>query len=152
MPSYGRSGAGNIEAVAREKERITTDLEANGDAKDCPSSSQLPNNSQAANQQYARAGRGGAGNFYSANEILDTQSPDGPGDIKSTSQSTQTPGRGGASNYGFAANGSKEAAALERIRELRSEERISKDIAKDVEKQLAIPQKTKLAQNQTYKR
>jgi hypothetical protein len=152
MPSYGRGGAGNIEAVAQEKERITIDSEANKDAKDCASSSQLPNISQGSSQQYANTGCGGAGNVYSANEIHDMQSPDGPDDIKSTGRSTQSLGRGGDGNYGCAADGSREAAALERMREQRSQERITKDIEKDVEQQLAIPQKAKLARKQTYRR
>lgn len=156
MPSYGRGGAGNIEAVSRDKERITTDLEANEDAKESISAGQLPNISQGSSQQYARAGRGGAGNFYSTKEKTDLQPLDGPDDSKTTktylSQSTQTLGRGGAGNYEFAVDRSREAAILEEANVQLSKGRITQDIEKDVEQQLAIPQKAKLAQTQFYKR
>ena len=153
MPPYGRGGVGNIQAVTQEKERAATDLEANERTEESTSSSQLPNHSQGSSQQYASAGRGGAGNFYFANNNNnDMQPEDGPGGSKSTDQSTRTPGRGGAGNYEFAAYGSREAAAFERAREQRSQERIAQDVEKDVEQRLAIPQRAKLAQTQMYKR
>ena len=156
MPVYGRGGAGNIQVLTQEKDRIATDLEANKTIEEPTSSSQLPNTARGSNLQYAYAGRGGAGNFYSAKDKNNVQPPAGRDDSSSTriypGKSTQPPGRGGAGNYEFATDGNIDAAAIERVREQRSRERTTQDVEKVVEQQLAVPPKAKLAQTPMQKR
>ena len=149
MPSYGRGGVGNIQAVAQQTERIAADVEANERIEESSGATHLPSDNLQERQQFVHAGRGGAGNFYTADEMKETQRFDGISGGKpieaSSGLSTKIAGRGGAGNYEFAAIGNEQQTATERIKEQQTRERLKQDIVKDVSEQLAMPQKAKLA-------
>ena len=149
-PSFGRGGAGNIEAVKGINPQIPADLEANqagaGSYAREPMPSDYPEREE---PQYAHSGRGGAGNYYSPKEISKTGSfSDGP--VRSSSSGglasgpSTTPGRGGAGNYAFSAHQSAADTATKSMEEGQTQEKLKQDIAKSVEEQLAMPQKAKL--------
>ena len=143
MPSYGRGGAGNIQAVAQDKDRIAADLEANVRVDE----NDAIINSNEASQEYMHSGRGGAGNFYSAAEVSMGTSHEEP----LPAQGTRTAGRGGAGNYGFAASTNEQEAALEIAKTNFSRKRIAQTVEKDVNEQLAMPPQAKLAQKRAPK-
>ena len=149
MPSYGRGGVGNIQAVAQQTERIAADVEANERIEESSGANHLPSDNLQERQQYVRAGRGGAGNFYNANEINDAQPSgeiSGGKSIEASSAlSTEVAGRGGAGNYEFATIGNEQQIATERVKDQQTRERLKQNIVKDVSEQLAMPQKAKLA-------
>jgi len=70
MPYYGRGGAGNIEAVQKENERINSDVEASQSAAERATSDFVPPaDIKREEQQYAHSGRGGMGNWFSPAEL-----------------------------------------------------------------------------------
>jgi hypothetical protein len=156
MPSYGRGGVGNIQAVAQQSERIAADVESNESIEESITASHISDIIQRERHQYVYAGRGGAGNFYNADEMKETQPSDGIRGAKptkaSSSMSTNVAGRGGAGNYQFAAIGNEQQIVTERMKEQQTREKLKQDIVKDVSEQLAMPQKAKLPRSQMHKR
>ena len=157
MPSYGRGGAGNIQVVAQQTERIAADVEANESAAEATAASHLSSQDiHLERQQYVHAGRGGAGNLYTADQMQEAQPSDGLSGGKtlkaSSTSSTTVAGRGGAGNYKFAVTGREQQIAMQRQKEEETRERLKQDILKDVSEQLSMPQKAKLAQSHMYKR
>lgn len=154
MPPYGRGGAGNIQAVASERERVTTDLEANESVAGPTIASQITSTPRRPSQQNVYSGRGGAGNFYTVHKESNMKASYEVDDPECTKtcpgQKTRTPGRGGAGNFDFAANASEESNALAKAKDQEMRKEIAQNIKKDVEQQLAMPQKAKLAHTSSY--
>lgn len=154
MP-YGRGGAGNIQATEQERDRIAEDLEANEAAAltdgSVPLQSELPERDQ---QQYARTGRGGAGNFHDPSEVKDEEPSEGLGGKPAPKDPgvTRTAGRGGAGNYLFASTENERQAAAEKAQEEREQEQLSEIIVKVVDDKLEVPQPAKVAQHQVHSR
>ncbi|PNS16015.1 hypothetical protein CAC42_4416 [Sphaceloma murrayae] len=160
MP-YGRGGAGNFEAAAAAKqlaqERAANDVEAQKSTEDHLSDVLSEAKPPA---QYAHSGRGGAGNYYSPQELSKTgQFEGGTAGLEEASIPTSAAskiqakiqatlpayrGRGGAGNYETSAADSAEAARSKAVEEEKEEQKIRESIAKDVETGLAKPQKAKL--------
>lgn len=149
MPAYGRGGAGNIHAVAQEKERIATDLEANAGIQESGTQTDASSIHQGASQQYRHAGRGGAGNYETIADVKEQQSNDEitGGSIQSTT--TRTAGRGGAGNYDFAAATTSKAAAREQIEEDLTREIITQKVEENVDQHLAMPPQAKIAHSRS---
>ncbi|KAK3073941.1 hypothetical protein LTR53_004008 [Teratosphaeriaceae sp. CCFEE 6253] len=147
-----RGGAGNILAREQERSRAAADLEAH---QPNTTESQLGDriSSRREEQLYAHSGRGGAGNYYSPQELSSTgQFSDGtaaPGGSTTNGiangATTRTVGRGGAGNWGFGASGDSARAAQEEAEEEARREKLSGDIEKGVGAMLAEPAKAKLA-------
>ena len=157
MPSYGRGGAGNIQAVAQQSERTAADVEANESTAEAIAASHLSSQDiRRERQQYAHAGRGGAGNLYSADQMQEAHPSDGLSGGKtmkaSSTSSTKVAGRGGAGNYEFAVTGREQQIAMQRQKEEETRERLKEDIVKDVGQQLAVPPKARLARSQVHRR
>ena len=157
MPSYGRGGVGNIQAVAQQAESLVADVEANETSAEAitandPSSGGLPRE----RQQYVHAGRGGAGNLYTADQRQEQQPSDGSSGGKPMEarpgMSSTVAGRGGAGNYEFAVTASEQQMAMQRQKEEEMREMLKEDIVKDVGEQLAVPPKAKLARSQVERR
>ncbi|KAK4890643.1 hypothetical protein LTR27_010682 [Elasticomyces elasticus] len=167
MP-YGRGGAGNILAVEQGKARVSNDVEANRQTVD-PSLTSTGHEEQ----KYAHSGRGGAGNYYSPQDLSQTgvfsdahrshvlgdgtQAPTSGGAPPSysttaapTSGSNRTVGRGGAGNWGFGSNESEERAAREKAEEEERRKQVQAEVEKKVESALAEPPKAKLAGNEPF--
>ncbi|KAK5696035.1 hypothetical protein LTR97_008455 [Elasticomyces elasticus] len=166
MP-YGRGGAGNILAVEQEKARVSNDVEANRQAVD-PSLTSTGHEEQ----KYAHSGRGGAGNYYSPQDLSQTgvfsdahrshvlgdgtQAPSGSAPpsytttTAPTSGSNRTVGRGGAGNWGFGSSESEERAAREKAEEDERRKQVQAEVEKKVESALAEPPKAKLAGNEPF--
>jgi hypothetical protein len=71
MAPYGRGGAGNYEAIQRENEKISKDLEASQSSADNATNAYIPPDiAERSEAQYAHTGRGGAGNYYSPKDLV----------------------------------------------------------------------------------
>jgi hypothetical protein len=147
-----RGGAGNIQAAAQQKERASSDLEANRLPKE--SVTIVPLDTK---REYAHSGRGGAGNYYSPKELdrkgdFGARNPavneprDNEEHVGQTGNTGSAPvkvGRGGAGNFTFG----KSDESDEENRQKEEEGKIV-DIEKHVEDgvgQLQMPEKAKLA-------
>ena len=165
MPSFGRGGVGNIEALQREKERVSQDVEAQQSNADKHLESQHSEPAQV--QEYAHLGRGGMGNYYSPKELVETgkfsstasrDSPPEKTDQNSSQSSTQPPrtglsrmvGRGGAGNYEWGDAESRTHAALTQAEEDKKQEQIKAMVEEGVKEQLAFPQKAKVPGGEPY--
>lgn len=171
MPPYGRGGAGNYEAVQRENEKVSQDLEANQGAADSATSSYLPPDiAEKGEAQYAHTGRGGAGNYYSPQDLSKTGNFDGAetshilgdgtpapsesvrptaapafdGMLTAVGGPTPKTGRGGAGNYDFGINEAERKAARQHQESDVKQQRLKEDVEKGVKEQLAFPSKAKL--------
>ena len=146
MPSYGRGGAGNIQAVEQANAKIFADLEANQATAETQNKEPLPTDYlEREQQQYVHTGRGGMGNYASPRDLKDngvTMDRDSTSQV--ANDSARTPGRGGAGNYAFGASQSQRRAAQERLKEDQSRERLKLEIEKSVKETLAMPQKAKV--------
>jgi hypothetical protein len=124
---------GNIQAVAQQTERIAADLEANEGIASATTASHVSSGSLTRErQQYVHAGRGGAGNLYTADQMQEGQPSDGINGVKpmkaGSNLSTKIAGRGGAGNYEFAVTASEHQIAMERKKEGETRERLKQDI------------------------
>ncbi|KAK3073173.1 hypothetical protein LTR53_005461 [Teratosphaeriaceae sp. CCFEE 6253] len=148
-----RGGAGNILAREQERTRAAADLEAH---QPHTTESQLRDriSSRREEQLYAHSGRGGAGNYYSPQELSSTgQFSDGTAALGgdnaangvANSATTRTVGRGGAGNWMFGAGGDSARAAQEEAEEDARRERLRGEIEKGVGASLSEPPKAKLA-------
>ncbi|KAM0719927.1 hypothetical protein Q7P37_004062 [Cladosporium fusiforme] len=170
MPPYGRGGAGNYEAVQRENEKISHDLEANQSAADSATDSYLPPDiAEKGEAQYAHTGRGGAGNYYSPQDLSQTGNFAGAQTSHILGDGTPAPvddakpaaapaigvtgsnigvtpktGRGGAGNYDFGINEAERKAAREHEQADHKQQALREDVEKGVKDQLAFPSKAKL--------
>ncbi|KAF2225250.1 hypothetical protein BDZ85DRAFT_194722 [Elsinoe ampelina] len=164
MP-YGRGGAGNFEAAQAVKQaaqdRAANDVEAQKGVDDDLTKSLAESKAPA---QYAHSGRGGAGNYYSPQELTKTgqfeatapgaEQPDIPttSTLQSKAQAQATlpayRGRGGAGNYETTAADAKEISRTQAEHAEKEQERIRESIAKDVESGLARPERARLPGNQ----
>lgn len=152
MPSYGRGGAGNIQAVEEENARVAADLEANQSAADSYNKNTVASDYfDREPAQYASSGRGGMGNLYDPKHLKDTMpAPGGEPTNRSGNAPTRTYGRGGAGNYAFGLGENEERAAQKTAEEEQSREKLKQDIERGVMKQLATPPKAKLAGGEPY--
>ena len=174
MAPFGRGGAGNIEAVQKENERINNDLEASQSAADNVGNDFVPPaDIQRDEQQYAHTGRGGAGNYYSPKDLnqkgnfSDAHRSHIPGDgtlapaegstappsynaVSSGTEAARKTGRGGAGNYDFGINEAETKAARRRREEDEKQARLKQDIEKGVQESLAFPSKAKLSGGEPY--
>ncbi|PSK46055.1 hypothetical protein B9Z65_5023 [Elsinoe australis] len=160
MP-YGRGGAGNFEAAAAAKQaaqdRAVNDVESQRSTTDDISDSIAETKAPA---QYAHSGRGGAGNYYSPQELSQTgKFDDSATDAQQTDDSSSIAskiktkvqatlpayrGRGGAGNYETSAVDNAELARSKAAKDEKEQERIRSIVAQDVETGLARPEKAKL--------
>ncbi|KAK4554966.1 hypothetical protein LTR86_008114 [Recurvomyces mirabilis] len=171
MP-YGRGGAGNIYAVGQEVARTKADVEANRStaASSGVDDEQPTDQMREGEQQYAHTGRGGAGNYYSPQQLTETgsfsnaarshiigdgtQAPSPQASNKMASSATTSEksssglsrkvGRGGAGNYAFGVGESEENAARKRIDEEQRRQQVQADVEKGVEAMLAPPPKARV--------
>ena len=152
MPSYGRGGSGNFQAVEKENAKVAADLEANQAAADTYSRNPLQSDYlKREPAQYAYTGRGGAGNLYSPQELKESRAtPGGEPTSWSETTSTRTHGRGGAGNYEYGLGESEQRAAQKKAEEEQSREKLKQDIEKGVMENLAMPQKAKLPGAEPY--
>ncbi|OQO00848.1 hypothetical protein B0A48_13535 [Cryoendolithus antarcticus] len=150
----GRGGAGNIQAVHYEKDRIANDLESGSRtaAKERPTVVEVKHS----DQQYAHSGRGGAGNYYSPKELSESgkfstgdAASTASGSIAST-QPVRKYGRGGAGNYESSGTVSVQAKPQDEAAEADRRARLQDDIEKGVSEQLAFPSKAKLPGVEPY--
>ena len=73
MAPYGRGGAGNYEAIQRENEKVNNDLERSQSTADKDVINYVPPDiAERSEAQYAHTGRGGAGNYYSPRDLVET--------------------------------------------------------------------------------
>ncbi|QIW96047.1 hypothetical protein AMS68_001565 [Peltaster fructicola] len=176
MP-YGRGGAGNIEAQQRERERATEDVEAQQQQEIVLDASSLSGD-RSAPAQYAYSGRAGAGNIYSPKDLAKTGSfagtevvplrednvtstgpmnragSDSNADIIVSVQQSATPtihkvGRGGAGNYEYTSSQVQGTNDADRERERQRE--IETSVVQNVEEQLAVPPKARIATAGVYR-
>jgi len=174
MPSFGRGGAGNIEAVQKETERANNDLEANKSAASNAGNDFVPPaDIKRDEQQYAHTGRGGMGNFYSPKELnqsgnfSDAHRSHIPGDgtlaptegsdappsynaVSANAEPARKTGRGGAGNYAIGINEAETRAARRRHEEDERQAKLKEDIEKGVQETLAFPSKAKLPDGEPY--
>jgi len=177
MP-YGRGGAGNIYAVEQEATRIKSDVEANhstvasssaGANDEEPPTDQM----RQGEQQYAHTGRGGAGNYYSPQQLTETGSfsnaarshiigdgtqapstltqgriPENNAASYATSSEQQSSGLTRKVGRGGAGNYtfgvSESEAARKRIYEEQRRQQVQADVEKGVETMLAPPPKARV--------
>lgn len=165
MP-YGRGGAGNIEALQREREQAAADVEAQ-QPKVLPNQPDSTSVDHSEPPQYAHTGRGGAGNYYSPRELATTGSFAGT-EVVDSDQTTASAGRrcsivsvqqsaaptvhkvgrGGAGNYDFSAQ-ARESSAPEG--EQSKQRDIESSVVQDVEEQLAVPPKARIPDAGVYR-
>jgi hypothetical protein len=120
--------------VARPDIRNTKDLEAQIPQPGAAAADDTP-----ATQEYARLGRGGAGNV-TLSALMAAATASSPQPPVDSSRTRQWSGRGGAGNYlGGEQDNDAERAAEEEAKEARH--RIEEEVKVDVEKGLAPPQK-----------
>lgn len=177
MPPYGRGGAGNYEAVQRENEKISHDLESNQSAADNANNSFLPPDiAEKGEPQYAHTGRGGAGNYYSPQDLTQTGNFAGAQTSHILGDGTPAPaddarpaaapavgsmgsavggvtpktGRGGAGNYDFGINEAERKAAREHEQADHKQQQLRDDVEKGVKEQLAFPSKARLPGAEPY--
>lgn len=165
MAPYGRGGAGNYEAIQRENEKISNDLEANQSAADNATNSYVPPDiAEKGEAQYAHTGRGGAGNYYSPQDLSQTGNFSGAQTSHILGDGTPAPsdnvrpaaapavtggpipktGRGGAGNYDFGINEAERKAARQHEEADRRQQRLKEDVEQGVKENLAFPSKAKL--------
>ena len=73
MAPYGRGGAGNYEAIQRENEKVNNDLERSQSTAEKAGINYIPPDiAERTEAQYAHTGRGGAGNYYSPRDLVET--------------------------------------------------------------------------------
>lgn len=160
MPYAGRGGAGNIQAVDEANKRIAEDLEANQQSAESESHTPQPPPSQ--EEQYARVGRGGAGNFYDPQLLSEADKVnlgDGYNSLGSGgttgptidaskapfSEPTRTFGRGGAGNYSFDASENQDRALRKKLAEDEEKKKVLKEqVERGVQETLAMPAQAKL--------
>lgn len=158
MPYAGRGGAGNIQAVEEANKRGVEDLEANHQATETFTSQPAPTS----DEQYARVGRGGAGNFYNRQDANDTDRVGfgdginslGSGPILTSRKTTVSEpepgptrnfGRGGAGNFSFDSSENQDRALRMRLEEdEQKKQQVKEQVEKGVEETLAMPPKAKL--------
>ena len=147
MPYYGRGGAGNIQAATQEKERATSDPEAQlATAEEASPTPQFIGQDE---QAYKRTGRGGAGNYHSQSD--DVKLPVYEAEIDAASKAAPPPGempakygRGGAGNINFATGEKTERDGQIESEELKMKERVAKAVENYVGDELQVPEKAKL--------
>lgn len=172
MPPYGRGGAGNYDAVQRENEKIANDLESSQSAAESAMDSYMPPDiAEKGEAQYAHTGRGGAGNYYSPQDLSQTGNfsgadtshilgdgtpappsedakPAAPpafdGMPSATGGPTAKTGRGGAGNFDFGINEAERKAAREHEEADQKQQKLRDDVEKGVKEHLAFPSKAKL--------
>ncbi|KAK6434556.1 hypothetical protein LTR95_009255 [Oleoguttula sp. CCFEE 5521] len=150
----GRGGAGNIQAVQQEKDRIADDLES-GSKTAAKERSNVVEGKQS-DQQYAHSGRGGAGNYYSHKELSESGNfSTGEAAVRASGSTASTQpvrkyGRGGAGNYEFSSTVFVQAKAQDKAVEADRRARLQDDIEKGVSEQLAFPSKAKLPGTEPY--
>ena len=149
MPAYGRGGAGNFQAVAQEKQRIAADPEAQESTEETSHPTTDYHSPDPKTEQYKRAGRGGAGNYYSADDAISSEKAEQS--VLDAGRKQQAPaiappkyGRGGAGNLAFA--GGRKGEEDERVQTEvdKMRERVSKAVENHVEEGLAFPEKAKV--------
>lgn len=146
MPYYGRGGAGNIQTAAQEKERIASDPEAQLSSAEQP----LPNIAATTqdDQAYKRAGRGGAGNYFTTSDVAKVPADQAELDAASKPLSpTDAPpkyGRGGAGNIGFASGEKADRDEVVKNEEQKMRDRVAKAVEDYVEEGLQVPEKARL--------
>lgn len=177
MPPYGRGGAGNYEQVQRENEKISHDLESNQSAADNANNSFLPPDiAEKGEPQYAHTGRGGAGNYYSPQDLTQTGNFAGAQTSHILGDGTPAPaddarpaaapavggmgsavggvtpktGRGGAGNFDFGINEAERKAAREHEQADHKQQQLRDDVEKGVKDQLAFPSKARLPGAEPY--
>ena len=166
MAPYGRGGAGNYEAaIQRDNEKISNDLEANQSAADNATNSYAPPDiAEKSEAQYAHTGRGGAGNYYSPQDLSQTGSfvgaqtshilGDGTPAPSDNSRPAAAPppktGRGGAGNFDFGTNEAERKAARQHEEADRRQQQLKQDVEKGVQEKLAFPSKAKLPGGEPY--
>jgi hypothetical protein len=170
MAPYGRGGAGNYEAaIQRDNEKISNDLEANQSAADNATNSYAPPDiAEKSEAQYAHTGRGGAGNYYSPQDLSQTGSfvgaqtshilGDGTPAPSDNSRPAAAPaaapppktGRGGAGNFDFGINEAERKAARQHEDADRRQQQLKQDVEKGVQEKLAFPSKAKLPGGEPY--
>lgn len=173
MP-YGRGGAGNIISVEQKYARADVDLETNQPeiGTDCRKPSSLYH-IQRDDQQYAHAGRGGMGNYYSPRQLSErgyfsdvngslilcrvTQPPGEPSERDSKavhpSHRTDQPsadlsrriGRGGAGNMAFGVGAVELLEERKKKHQQQVQHKLRLDIEREVAGSLAVPEKAKLS-------
>ncbi|EME89106.1 uncharacterized protein MYCFIDRAFT_193103 [Pseudocercospora fijiensis CIRAD86] len=146
----GRGGAGNILVQQQQAKRGADDLEANQQIIATSADSSLPREKQ----QYAHTGRGGAGNWYSPQELKQTGTyDDGLPAAAASAQAQQTAaepvrryGRGGAGNMSFGVSEDEEHAIGNRMAEEEAKrEKVAADVEANVNAMLAEPPKARLS-------
>ncbi|KAG8629420.1 hypothetical protein KVT40_003285 [Elsinoe batatas] len=162
MP-YGRGGAGNFEAAQAAKQAAQDRAANDVEAQKCVDDDFTKSLAEArAPAQYAHSGRGGAGNYYSPQELTKTgqfeatapgtEQPEIPATSTSQSRAQVTlsayQGRGGAGNYETTAADAKEMSKTQAEQAEKEQEKIRETIAKDVESGLARPERARLPGNQ----
>lgn len=156
MPYAGRGGAGNIQAVEEANKRIAEDIEANHPGAETLNTQPAPTS----DEQYARVGRGGAGNFYNPQDDSDTNriglgdgiNSLGSGPIEtsrktavSNPEPTKNFGRGGAGNFLFDSSENQDRALRRQLEEdEQKKQEVKEQVEKGVEETLAMPPKAKL--------
>ncbi|KXT03833.1 hypothetical protein AC578_8926 [Pseudocercospora eumusae] len=150
----GRGGAGNILVQQQQAKRDAGDLEANQQIIDqsataASADSSLPREEQ----QYAYTGRGGAGNWYRAQELKQTGTYDDrlPAAVSAQAQQAAVEpvrkyGRGGAGNMSFGVSEDEERAIRKRMEEEEAKrEKVAADVEANVNAMLPEPPKAKLS-------
>ncbi|KAF7194871.1 hypothetical protein HII31_01604 [Pseudocercospora fuligena] len=150
----GRGGAGNILVQQQQAKRGAEDLEANQQIIDqsataTSADSSLPREKQ----QYAYTGRGGAGNWYSPQELKQTGTYDDRLPAAASAQAQQAAvepvrkyGRGGAGNMSFGVSEDEERAIRKRMEEEEAKrEKVAADVEANVNAMLPEPPKAKLS-------
>lgn len=159
----GRGGAGNILNLQQRDKRITQDLEANQQAAEqltiaTPSADAILSRDQ---QKYAYTGRGGAGNWYSPQQLVETGTYDDTLPVQAASHSSEgfavacqqaaaepvrRYGRGGAGNMSFGVSEYQERAIQKRMQdEEQKREKVKADVESEVNAMLPEPPKAKLS-------
>lgn len=147
MPYYGRGGAGNIQAATQEKERIASDVEAQLFTAEHPLSNLTCTGQD--EQAYKRSGRGGAGNYFTASDVV--KLPEKQAEIDAAAKALspgEVPakyGRGGAGNINFAAGEKADRDDVVQSEERKMKERVAKAVEDYVEGGLQVPEKARLS-------
>ena len=148
MPAYGRGGAGNFQAVTQEKQRIAADNEAQESTAETSHPADYKSQDPKT-EQYKRAGRGGAGNYYCADDAMSSEKAEQS--VLDAGRKQQTSpiappkyGRCGAGNIAFA--GGRKGEEDERVQTEvdKMRERVAKAVENHVEEGLAFPEKAKV--------
>lgn len=159
----GRGGAGNYQNAKQELDRAAQDIEASRTAQHLAMTSDQQ--SAGTDQRYAHSGRGGAGNYYSPQELNSTGTF-ASNDVKATNEpvtgssaSTSTPssalieparkvGRGGAGNMVFGVTLDEERAIRRSHDEKQKQDKVKADVEASVHAAIPEPPKAKLPGSQ----